>query len=357
VTRVIIEPDDGIAPVVALIAAASATILLKMFTFDSPALIAALAEAVARGVGVRVMLNPQRSSGSRANDATAAALRDAGVAVRWTSPHFAVTHEKSMVIDSRLALIATFNYVDKYFTATRDYGIVTEEAEAVRQVIDCFEADWNEQVYTLPPGSPLMLSNSNARHAMAAFIDEARKTLHVQHPKYSDMAILDRLLAAHERGVKVNVLCGGRHGISPSDMMDTFSALRALARAGVKIRRQHKLRLHAKLLVADHSRALLGSMNIDRSAFDLRREMGAEITEPAAVARLDNRFHLDWDAAKPYEAPDPMALDIVTAVDHQAASGGSGGANGGGSGGSGGGSESSDEVSHADSHDPDLAHE
>ncbi len=44
--------------------------------------------------------------------------------------------------------------------------------------------------------SPLLLSNANSRAAMARFIDDARHTLLVQHPKYSDVGILDRLLAA-----------------------------------------------------------------------------------------------------------------------------------------------------------------
>ena len=49
------------------------------------------------------MLNPHRSSGDRANDAPSQTLEAAGVKVQWTSPSFAVTHEKSMVIDDRRA--------------------------------------------------------------------------------------------------------------------------------------------------------------------------------------------------------------------------------------------------------------
>ncbi len=308
-------PEDGVESVVALMATAMRTIRLKMFTFDSPELIAGLVASQARGVEVRVMLNPKRSSGSRANDTTVDTLRAAGVTVQWTSPHFAVTHEKSMVIDDSLALIATFNFVDKYFTLTRDYGLLIDDPDTVGQLVACFEADWAEGPYQLPLASPLVLSNNNARATMAAFIDSAVHTLHVQHPKFSDLAILDRLLDAQQRGVRVHIICGGRHGISASDMMDTFSALRALGRAGVRIRRQHGLRLHSKLLVADGERALIGSMNIDRSAFDLRREMGAVFDDAAAVQKLDKQFDHDWQDAKSYDPPDPFRLDLVTAVD------------------------------------------
>ena len=298
VEQVLVMPQDGIGAVVALIGSAQRSILIKMFTFDSPVLVKAVVAAKARGVAVRVMLNPRRSSGSRANDGTMKALQAAGVDARWTSEHFAVTHEKSMVIDGHLALIATFNFMDKYFTATRDYGVLISQAETVRHIIDCFEADWAERAYELPPNSPLLLSNGNARQAMAEFIDGA-----------------EHKLAAQARGVKVHVLCGGRHGISPSDAMDTFSALRMFGRAGIHLRQQHGLRLHAKLLLADDGHALIGSMNIDRSAFDLRRELGVAFDDRHAIRALHRRFERDWDEAHPYEPPDPIFLDLVTAVD------------------------------------------
>ena len=59
----------------------------------------------------------------------------------------------------------------------------------------CFEAGWQQQACTLPDASPLLLSNANSRVAMARFIDDARHTLLVRHPKRSDMGILDRLPA------------------------------------------------------------------------------------------------------------------------------------------------------------------
>lgn len=311
--RVLIQPRDGIAPVVELIDGAHSCIKVKMFAFTSPLLIQALIAAKDRGVDVRVMLNPARSSGSRANDETKATLEAAGISVIWTSPHFAVTHEKSMVIDQSTALIATFNFSDKYFTHTRDYGIVSIKSKTiVKEIDDCFEADWNRKTFVPPPNSTLLWSTANARQAMAEFIDGAKHSLSVQHPKYSDGAILDRILDAHERGVHVRVLCGGKHGISLSDMSDTFSALRILIRAGVKVHKQHKLRLHAKLIIADHERALIGSMNIDRSAFDLRRELGQVQTDETAVGILRHQFQEDWDESRPYEPADPIAVHVAS---------------------------------------------
>ena len=118
--------------------------------------------------------------------------------------------------------------------------------------------------------------------------------------------ILDHIAAAADRGVKVKVLCGGKHGISEWDILDTFASLRTLRRFGVKVRKQKNLRVHAKLLVVDNERALVGSMNIDRSAFDLRRELGITIDDPAVVNRLIEVFKNDWNSSHEYEPPDPL---------------------------------------------------
>ncbi len=152
-----------------------------------------------------------------------------------------------------------------------------EDPILVGEVIAGFHADWERVPFKVPADSPLLWSNHNARLAISTFIDEARHSLLVQHPKFVDVTILDRLLQAKERGVDVRILCGGKRGISDYDLLDTFSSLRILRRAGVRIHKQNGLHVHAKLILADDERAIVGSMNIDRSAFDLRRELGAVV--------------------------------------------------------------------------------
>src|SRR4029079_14777681 len=107
---------------------------VKQFTLTDSDVMSALVRAHKRGVNVRIMLNPHRSSGDRANDESFKALHHAGINIEWSNPAFAVTHDKSMVIDDSVALISTFNYATKYFTETRDYGIVTDSVPHVREV-------------------------------------------------------------------------------------------------------------------------------------------------------------------------------------------------------------------------------
>ena len=304
--QLLVMPDDGAAAVVAFIATAREELRLKQFKLQSPAVEEALQQARQRGVRVRVMLNPHTSGGDRWNDEAFAQLQSWGMEVAWTSESFPVTHEKSIVVDQSAALIATFNLSDKYFTETRDYGVITYAPAAVQQVIAGFEADWHRQFFAPDLGVGLVWSSFHSRGQIAKLIDTARERLWVQHPKFVDAVILERLIAARDRGVKVRVLCGGKHGISDWDVYDTFASLRLLARAGVKVRRQKHLKLHAKLIVVDGCSALIGSMNIDRSAFDLRRELGIETDAPEVVARCVELFRRDWREAKAYVAPDPL---------------------------------------------------
>lgn len=304
--RLIVEPDDGLEPVRDFIASAQRSLLIKQFTFTEPSLIAAAIDRFRAGVDVRVMLNAKRSGGDRANDETYEELRAAGVDVQWSSPKFYVTHEKSIVVDGSAAMVATYNLMIKYFTLTRDYGIITYDTDHIKQIIDVFNADWEHLDFTPADDAGLLWSNSNSRFQMARFIDRANETLLVQHPKFVDAVILDRLADAADRGVEIKVLCGGKHGISDWDILDTFSSLRTLRRFGVKVRKQKNLRVHAKLLVVDGREALVGSMNIDRSAFDLRRELGVIIDEPEIVDRLCAVFTSDWKVSHHYEAPDPL---------------------------------------------------
>jgi cardiolipin synthase A/B len=140
---------------------------------------------------------------------------------------------------------------------------------------------------------------------MSNFIDNAQNRLDVQHPKFVGTTILERLVSAAQRGMHVRALCGGKHGISDWDILDSFSSWRVLHHSGVKVHKQKNLRSHAKLLLADRKHVLLGSMNIDRSAFDLRRELGTTIQDPAIVRRLEQVFeHIGL--SHHYKAPDPL---------------------------------------------------
>src|SRR5262252_9380474 len=106
----IVMPDDTGKPILDAIDGAKRSLRIKMFLFSDAALLTAVIAAQKRGVKVRVMLNPARRGGEPENELTRTKLKKAGVEVIDSNPAFAVTHEKSMVLDDEIAFVKSLNW-------------------------------------------------------------------------------------------------------------------------------------------------------------------------------------------------------------------------------------------------------
>jgi len=104
--QLIVLPDHTAMPFLKAVDGAKKSIRVKMFLFSHPGLIDAVIRAKKRGVDVRVMLNPARRSGKSENAGTAKKLKAAKIEVSDSNPAFDVTHEKSMVVDDRIAFVS-----------------------------------------------------------------------------------------------------------------------------------------------------------------------------------------------------------------------------------------------------------
>jgi cardiolipin synthase len=304
--KLIVQPDDGEKPVVHFLESARKTVTLKQYTFTHPLLLDTVMALHRKGVRVRVMLNGAKMTGERLNDPFFETMKSTGIEVQWSNPSFLVSHEKSIVVDGKSALLATFNLIEKHFQATRDYGVVTSDPAQVEQVEKCFDCDWKREPFRPNGDAVLAWSPGNARRLVCKFIDGARKTIDIQHPKFAEPVILERMFAAIGRGVHVRLLCGGKHGLHQPDMMHSFALWRLMQQAGAKVHKQKNLRAHAKLVVVDRKRALLGSQNFDPPAFDLRREVTMDVYDAAIVHGLMTIFERDWMASRKYEPPYPV---------------------------------------------------
>ena len=116
----IVLPDDTAKPIVDAIASARKSLNIRMFLFTDPTLIDTVVAAHKRGVKVRVMLNPARRSGESENEEARKLLTDAGIAVHDSNPAFALTHQKSMVVDHEIGYVESLNWEPKDLTKTRD---------------------------------------------------------------------------------------------------------------------------------------------------------------------------------------------------------------------------------------------
>ena len=77
---------------------------------------------------------------------------------------------------------------------------------------------------------------------------------------------------------------------------------------GIKIHKLKHLKLHAKMLLADGCRAIVGSINLTPGSFDSRRELAIEVGDEDIVERLQAVAHSDWENSHPIDLTDEGLL-------------------------------------------------
>jgi phosphatidylserine/phosphatidylglycerophosphate/cardiolipin synthase-like enzyme len=304
----IVLTDDSAQPFVKAIDEAKRSLRIKMFVFSDPKLLNAVIAARRRGVKVQVMLNPARRSGERDNDHTRKVLERRHVEVRDANPAFDLTHEKSMVVDDESAFVMSLNWATRNLTETRDYAVVTTRRRDVSEVRDGFDADWHRQTFAPPRGSHLVWCPGPGRDRICEFIDNSRHRLLVQNERFQDTVVIERLVRAAQRGVKVEVMARAPHTLKREKLVEGVGGLRIMDDVGIKIHKLRHLKLHGKILLADGVAAIVGSINLAAGSLDSRRELAIEMRDDNVVDRLQKIAKHDWQHSRPLDLSDEGLL-------------------------------------------------
>jgi cardiolipin synthase A/B len=294
----IVLPDDSSKPLIDAIDGAKSSLRIKMFVFSDPSLVNAVIAAKKRGVDVRVMLNPERRDGQKENAEAREKLEGAGVSVRDSNPCFDVTHEKSMVVDDKTAYVQSLNWETRNLTETRDYAVVTSHAHEVGEAMAGFDADWERTDFVALHGSNLIWCTGNGRLRICEFIDGAKHSLWLQNERYQDPVVIEHLVRAHVRGVKIRVMARPPHKLKKEKLVEGVSGLRVLQDLGIPVHKLKHIKLHGKVMLADDKRAIVGSINIAPGSFDSRRELAIEVDDEHIIHRIRKTLEHDWDNSK-----------------------------------------------------------
>lgn len=289
-----VEPDDGTAPVLAAIAAAKKSVDLVIYELDDAQVEQALADAEARGVTVRVLIENVNAYGKHPNQAAYDFLTNNRVPVKWAPSYFALVHQKTLITDGTQAIVMTFNLVGKYYATGRDFGLVDTDQADVDAIGAAFDADWSGRQTPAGDGSDLVWSPGSAP-ALLALIQSASSTLDIYNEEMADRRITDALKAAAARGVRVRV--------DMTYASNWKGAFNELVQAGVQVHTyaaSAKRYIHAKAVIADGKEAFVGSENFSQPSLDANRELGLLITRPDVLQELETVFANDWAAARPY---------------------------------------------------------
>lgn len=290
----ITEPTDGIIPVISLIHKASKSIDLVMYEMEDSQIEKALVTAKSQGVVVRVLLNQgYYTQPAKDNEAAYQDLQSEGVGVHWTPTYFALTHQKTVVMDGNQALIMTFNFTPQYYSADRDFGIIDNDQSDISAIEATFNDDW-QSAKDKPSQADNLVWSPGADTTILALINNSHKSLFIENEEMADSAIENAMIAASQRGVSVEVVM-----TYSSQWANDF---KKLVTGGVKIRTYSasaSLYIHAKTILADGATAFVGSQNFSATSLKDNRELGILLTDPGILSSLGDIFQRDWNGGTP----------------------------------------------------------
>ena len=280
--KLLLQPDDGISPLLEAINQARAQVEIAIFRCDRLELEEALANAVKRGVFVHALIASMNHGGERKLRKLETRLLASGVTVARTSDDLARYHGKFMIIDRRELHLYAFNFTHLDIDHSRSFGLITSNSRLVQEAVDLFEADVKRQPYSAKLET-FVVSPVNARKELTGLVESARKELLIYDPEISDALMIRLLKEKGDDGVDVKIL--GRF------------------RTRSEVVKQHRLphlRLHARCIIRDGHEAFLGSQSLREVELAARREVGLIFRDPAIVGRLMKTFREDWDLAESF---------------------------------------------------------
>jgi cardiolipin synthase A/B len=273
--ELIVQPDDGVEPILKAIKEAEKTLDLIIFRFDLKAVEKAVETAVERGVVVRTLIAHTNRGGDKRLRQLEHRMLDAGVTVSRTADDLVRYHGKMLIVDRNELHVYGFNYT-ALDMKSRSFGLVCRDRRCVQEGLKLFEADATKQEYE-PSHDGFVVSPENAREQLATFIKRAKKQILIWDPKVGDPQMIRLLQQRAKAGIDVRVLGKvGKRG----------DALKVEKFAGK--------RLHVRAMIRDNDTAFVGSQSLRALELDGRREVGLLTKDAKVVKRLTEVFEADW---------------------------------------------------------------
>jgi cardiolipin synthase A/B len=235
-------------------------------------------------------------------------------------------HRKMVIADGALAFLGGFNIGDEYSGLSpnlrhfRDVGL-SISGSAVSELVRNFSESWKIERRELPDlpaagekkepsarhrgradvvivsGSPHQ-RHSYIRNAFLLNMAAATNEILIATPYFvPGPRMLRSLMRAARRGVKVRLLLPGRSDV-PLVLLVGRSYYGALLREGVEIRELERDILHAKVMLIDGERTLIGSANLDQRSFHRNYEINSVIDDVRFGKQIKRMFLRDFLASR-----------------------------------------------------------
>lgn len=273
--ELIVQPDDGIKPLIKAVDAATKTLDLFIFRFDLKPLEKAIEAAVKRGVAARAVIAHTNSGGEKSLRQLEFRMLQAGVTVTRTADELVRYHAKMIVVDREALHVYGFNF-SAIDLKSRSLALVTRDRRMVSEALRLFDADATRQEFE-PTVDGIVVSPENSREQLATFIKRTRKQLVIWDPKVTDPQMLRLIRQRARAGVDIRII--GKVAKRGGDL---------------RVQKMPGLRLHVRAMVSDGAAAFVGSQSLRALELDARREVGLIVKEPKVVRGILELFEADW---------------------------------------------------------------
>jgi phosphatidylserine/phosphatidylglycerophosphate/cardiolipin synthase-like enzyme len=261
--RVVIAPEARRAALLDVICQARNRISLSLFRCNDKAVFAELRAAVDRGVAVEVLITSRAKGGKKKLRKLWKRLEETGAALSSYEDPVVKYHAKYLVADDGPAVVASLNLTKKCFNTTCDALVITHDPAVVTGLRDLMDADRHNLPAPATLPDRLIVGPERARRQFTALIEQARTSIRLIDPKFSDPGLVSLLNARRAAGLQVEVHDDRRFG---------------------------DLKSHGKIMLVDDAKAVIGSLALTALSLDFRREVAIAVDEPAAVADIRGLF-------------------------------------------------------------------
>ena len=274
--KLIIQPDDGAAPLIAAIKSAKKSVEIAIFRFDHKAIESALKAAAAeRNVKVTALIASVNRGGEKTLRKLETRFLETGITVARTADDLVRYHDKFLLIDRRVLYVLSFNFIHLDIEHSRGFGIITEDHKWVHEAAKLFEADSTRSPYEAGHDS-FVVSPTNSRKALGDLLKGAKKHILIYDPKIADKEMLHILQERAKAGVEIRIIgkVAGRNSFNAQKLAGS--------------------RLHTRTIICDGTHAFIGSQSLRTAELDARRELGVIIEDAKIVKKLIEVFESDW---------------------------------------------------------------
>ena len=327
--------DEIFPAMLAAIRSAERTITFETYIYWSGEIGKEFSEALAERAlaGVKVNVTIDWAGSVKMDEELLQRMQEAGVRVEryrplhWYNLHRLNnrTHRKILVIDGRVGFTGGVGIADLWLGNAQDPEHWRDthfriEGPAVAQLQTAFNDNWVKMTGEVLNGEayfpPLVPAGDLAAHVFMASPAGGSESMHLMYlmaiaaaERSIDLAasyfvpdelLVEALLAARKRGVRVRILLPGQHIDSMTVKIASKAEWGDLLRAGVEIHQYQPTMLHVKLLVVDEEMVSVGSTNFDIRSLRLNDEASLNVYDRGFAAAMTKVFEADLARARRY---------------------------------------------------------